>query len=300
MLAIMANKATVLVIGATGMLGRPVVRRLVAEGFRVRALVRDVGRARRMLPVDCEVHQGNLFEPASLAAEMRSVDAVHLNLAAPMRTSAPSWEPELHGTRAALQAARAADVRHLLRISALGVDDAAPQWWAARHKAEADRAVVESGLPYTILRPTWFMESIPTMMFGSTILRLPLPDDARLRWLAGDDFARQVAAAISDRSAMNAIVVSQGPELLSFNEALARFRRAWPGRLVTLPVPAPMLRLMSHLSGKAHYLWHLLEMTQRHFARLDRAPAPTPLPAAIMTIEDYVKYVKQTSDRPRK
>ena len=79
----MASAPKVLVVGATGMLGRPVVRRLVEEPCAVRALVRDPKRAGPLLPEACELVAGDLRDARSLERALAGVDAVYVNLAAP-------------------------------------------------------------------------------------------------------------------------------------------------------------------------------------------------------------------------
>ena len=286
----------VLFVGATGMLGRPVARRLVTDGFHVRAMVREVDRARRLLPSDCELVTGDLRDAASLEPAMRGMDAVYINLAAPMKARPPNWEPELHGTQAIIEAAKRTSVKRVLRISAMGVDDAANQWWAADHKARADAGLMGSGLAWTILRPTWLMESLATMVLGRFLLTISLPGS--LRWLAGDDLARQLAAALRSGAAIDKVYHPQGPELLTLRQASARFAATSGLRMLCLPM-WPM-RLGSMVNGRAAYLTALLKMTVNHFSRIDQRLLPTDLPSARMRIEDYVRYMRESGDRPRK
>jgi hypothetical protein len=83
-------------------------------------------------------------------------------------------------------------------------------------------------------------------------------------------------------------------------EALGRFARSWPRRLWVVSGWRMMPRLMGSVSGKAHYLDRLLDMTVRHFGRLDRESLETDLPPASMTIEAYVDYIAATGDLPHK
>ncbi len=290
----------VLIIGATGMLGRPVARQLTADGFQVRALVRNPEAARKILPTGVELHSGDLRDSQSLLAALRGVDAVYLNLAAPMRRSAPKWDPELDGARAVVEAARQAGVKRLLRISALGVEEAVDRWWSAKHKYLADHAVMESSLNWTVFRPTWLMESLATLKLpGPFIMSLNI-GDAPLRWIAGEDFARQVSAAIAAPASYGRTYVPQGPELLTIGQAVRRFARAWPRKLFVVRAPMPVMRLGSLVSGKAHYLTSLLRMTRDEFSRLDQQAFPTDLPQARMTVEQYVESIRRTGDMPRK
>jgi uncharacterized protein YbjT (DUF2867 family) len=297
---------TVTIIGATGMLGRPVARRLVEEGFRVRALVRDVQRARKALPGGgCELVPGDVRDEARLLEAVDGSDAVYINLAEPMVRKRPAWDPEVDGTRAVIAAAKAGGVRRVLRISAMGVEDAAIErkpWWAAVSKRDADHALMDSGLDWTIFRPTWFMESLCTMRLGRTRMML-CPDLPRspLRWIAGEDYARQVCGALCERSAINRIYQPQGPELLTIKQAMRRFIAAWQKqRLRLLPTPLWTMQPAAGFAGKAHYLVSLMDMTRDHFSRIDRQAIATDLPTATMTIEDYARYVEKTGDWPRK
>ncbi len=166
----MPHPIRTLLIGGTGMLGRPVARRLAREGFVVRALVRDRDRARPRLPAECELAAGDVLDEASLAEAMAGVNAVYVNLAAPRNPKRRDIERE--GVPRIIAAARAAGVKHLLKISFMGVPAASALWWQVRHKAESEQAIIHSGIDHTILRPTWFMESLALFRVGR---RLVLP-----------------------------------------------------------------------------------------------------------------------------
>src|SRR5688572_26758931 len=118
----MSEVKRVLVIGGTGMLGRPVVRRLLQDGFGVRALARDVSRAKSMLPPLCEIARGDVRDDARLLDALADCDAAYINLSEPMVKRPPPWSVEVEGTRAVVAACRASGVQRVLRISAMGVD----------------------------------------------------------------------------------------------------------------------------------------------------------------------------------
>jgi len=278
------------------MLGRPVVRR---HRSPVRVYTRNVARATTQLPAGCEFVEGDLRDNDALSRAMRDARAVYINLAAPMGGRPPAFEPERDGTRRIVDAAREVDVPHLLRISAMGVDDAADRWWSARHKLEADEAIMTSGLPWTIFRPTWFMESLATMRSGDKVISFNL-GDTKLRWIAGDDYARQVVAATDRPESRERIYYPQGPELVGVDEAIRRFARACSPPRRVRRIPLWPIRLAGLFSGKARYLVRLLDMTRRDFARLDREQFETDLPEPTMAIEDYVRYMNATGDVPSK
>jgi uncharacterized protein YbjT (DUF2867 family) len=130
----------ILVTGATGNVGRQVVGRLLREGADVRAMTRRPDRAG--LPDGTEVVRGDLTEPETLPAALRGVERAYL-------FPAP-------GTAGFLAAAKDAGLRHVVLLSSLAVTYERPNAIGRRHET-VERAVIDSGLPWTILRPGAFM-----------------------------------------------------------------------------------------------------------------------------------------------
>src|SRR5262249_3152907 len=146
------------------------------------------------------------------------------------------FDPDRDGTALVLAAAQRAGVRRFARISAMGVPEARHQWWSIERKARTDESVMASGLQWSIFRPTWLMESLPLFFKGPVGLQLragPFP----IWWIAGEDYGRQVAAAITSALGAGRVVVSQGPEGVSIDQAVRRFARAAPRRRLLVPVP---------------------------------------------------------------
>lgn len=130
---------TVLVSGATGNVGRPLVERLLADGHRVRALTRDP--ARTGLPEAAEVYQANLADTASLAEAFQGITAAHL-----VSFGGDDYSPLTNGSEI-MKLARDAGVG---RITVLQGDP---------EKSELDLAVEASGLEHTFLAPVEFMSN---------------------------------------------------------------------------------------------------------------------------------------------
>jgi (4-alkanoyl-5-oxo-2,5-dihydrofuran-3-yl)methyl phosphate reductase len=143
----------ILVTGASGVVGRGLLAELAGTGTPVRALSRDPQAAQ--FPPDVEAVAGDLGDPASLAHALTGVRSVFLTGVGPQRP--------VHDRNLA-RAAAAAGVGHIVHLSSLAVEergDAVPararvlaQWHAA-----GERAVQESGVPWTILRPNGFMSN---------------------------------------------------------------------------------------------------------------------------------------------
>ncbi|MFJ3303761.1 NAD(P)H-binding protein [Streptomyces sp. NPDC086549] len=134
----------ILVTGATGTIGSEVVRQLAARGEKVRALTRDPAKAR--VPSGVDVVRGDYLDPASLTGAMPGVTAAFL-LGAP--------GPDSRHDQELVAAARAAGVRRLVKLSAIGTGDPEVGPSGTWHVA-GERAVRDSGAEWTVLRPSSF------------------------------------------------------------------------------------------------------------------------------------------------
>ena len=133
----------ILIIGAGSRTGRELVRLLRVTGAPVRLLTRSA-------PGPDEV-TGDLADPASLDRAMKGADAVFL-----LSAAAPD---ELAWHRNAIEAAARAGVGHLVRSSILGADPASPARFIRDH-GQADELLRASGVPFTILRPNFYMHNV--------------------------------------------------------------------------------------------------------------------------------------------
>ncbi|HEX2248943.1 MAG TPA: NAD-dependent epimerase/dehydratase family protein [Gemmatimonadales bacterium] len=163
----------ILVTGATGFTGSHLVRSLVADGMRVRVLARSATRAVARLPADIEVVEGEISDPPSLARALEGVKQVY-HLAAAYREARHKeeyyWTVNFEGTRAMLDAARAAGVRRFVHCSTVGVlshianppaDERQPHNPAdvyQRTKSEAEKLALArhepAGMTVAVARPT--------------------------------------------------------------------------------------------------------------------------------------------------
>ena len=148
----------VLVVGASGVLGRETVRRLRAQGHRVRGMTRRPEPARELEGLGAEPVQGDLTDPASLARACAGVErvlaAAHGLLGKDRNDSAAIDDA---GHRALIDAARNAGVARFVYTSAHGAAADHPIEFL-RTKWALEQYLARSGMDYAILRPTAFME----------------------------------------------------------------------------------------------------------------------------------------------
>ncbi len=141
----------IVVTGATGQAGSEVVRALAARGDRVRAFVRDPGQARRILGGTVELAAGDLADPRSVRAALDGADTLFLSCADDPRRV--GWET------GAIDAAAAAGVRRVVKLSAVGAETGSPVAFWDWH-GQVEQHLRESGTGWVILRSSWYMSNL--------------------------------------------------------------------------------------------------------------------------------------------
>lgn len=263
----------VLVVGATGLLGAPVARRLLVDGHRVRVLARDPGAARARLGEAFAYLPGSVTDPAAVERAIAGMDAVHISLGATRRGDLRAVEQD--GT--ALLAAAAA--RHgLRRISyltgSLVREDYGPKIAEHAAKLAAEQAIQASGVPYTFFRPTYFIDNLPRHRQGGAVVLLGR-QRRLLHPVTADDYAGMVAQALVLPEAANRDFFIHGPEPMLLGEAMRMYAASLAAhpRVVTVPLPAMRLVDRLFLRGALSLQLDIMGLLGRLGERGDPEPA---------------------------
>ncbi|WP_412518579.1 NAD(P)H-binding protein [Actinomadura madurae] len=197
----------ILVTGATGIVGRHVVDRLVRAGAQVRALTRNPAAAK--LPPQAEVVRGDLTEPAGVAAALDGVERMYLF-------------PVQERAREVVALARQAGVRRIVVLSAASVT-------AGLHTSPVEQAVEESGLEWTHVRPCGFMTNMLQLWAPSIraerVVRHPFADEPMNLIHEADIAAVAVTALLRDGHHGKAYTLT-GPGLVTVREQVAAISAA--------------------------------------------------------------------------
>ena len=254
---------TILVVGATGQLGTPVVRQLVRDGFEVRALARDLPRARARLGPEVALFHGDVDDAHALSTALAGCAGVHISLAASDPSTVDSIEHR--GTARVAQIAARQGVSQLTYLSGMyasaDLELTSPTELA---KVAAERAIVASGIAYTVFKPTYFMETLPRHVQGRRAIVLGRQPH-KLHMIAGDDFARMVSRAFTVPAARNRELFVQGPEAITIAEALKVYcARVRPDVTVSV-MPLPLMSVVNRLvlGGKLDRELELMRLMQR-------------------------------------
>ncbi|NUS18060.1 MAG: NAD(P)H-binding protein [Streptomyces sp.] len=218
----------VLVIGATGKTGRPVVEALAARGTKVRAASRTPrpAAAAGVEPVRFDWAERGTWRPA-------------LDGAGAMYVVGPVWQPEPELLMHQLLAdAREAGTRRVVLLSVMGAD----RLPSLVPMAGWERDVRVSGLEWTVLRPNWFQQNFgqgfaPGLRERGT-LELPVGAATAVSFVDTGDIAEVAALALTEDGHAGRVYDLTGPEAVTHGEALAALGRAAGRELRYVPLDA--------------------------------------------------------------
>ncbi|MCX6066645.1 MAG: NAD(P)H-binding protein, partial [Chloroflexi bacterium] len=255
------GKQRVLVIGPTGMLGKPVAQQLKADGFNVRLLARDPNKARRLLGDGYEIIQGDVEDAAALRSALSGVDGVHISLKG--GPSAADFDRMDHlATRNIALAASEQGVGRVTLLSAYAVSAEkadTPESWS---KFKGEAALKASGVPYTIFRASWFMESLPLFVQGKS-MSLIGKQVHPLHWIAAEDYARMVSKSYQTEAALNKELYIFGPQAYTMKAAMQTYCDIAAPDVKISPISTKMLSVMGTLTFNTE--WKSMAVLMTHY-----------------------------------
>ncbi len=275
-----------LVVGATGLLGEPVARRLREEGHRVRLLVRDPDRARVRLRDGFEYVGGSVTDAAAVERAVDGCVAVHVSLGA---GRGELDAVEHRGTAMLAAAAARHGVRRIsyLTGSLVGESYGEP---IAEHRAKraAEDAIKSSGVPYTFFRPTYFMDTLPRHVRGRVAVLFGR-QKRLLHPVAARDYAAMVARALQTPAAAFREFCVHGPEPMTLAEALRLYcASVAPGtRVITVPHGVMSVIDRTVMGGRLQGSLEIMALLARLGERGDPEPANALLGAPTTTLREW-------------
>lgn len=237
-----------LIVGATGLLGSEICRLLAAAHKPVRALVRptsDQGKIAQLESLKVEIARGDLKDRSSLDAACRGVSTVISTASSTLsRQEGDSIQTvDLDGQLNLVDAAKAANVSRFVLVSFPQVDVEFPLQAAKRR---VEQHLKSSGLTYTILQPTFFMEVwlSPALGFDTANAQAQIygTGENKMSWISYKDVARFAVLSLNNPNASNAVIKLGGPEALSPLEVVRAFEELQGRKFDVQHVPEEVLR----------------------------------------------------------
>ncbi|MGE3540929.1 MAG: SDR family oxidoreductase [Candidatus Tectimicrobiota bacterium] len=250
----------ILIIGATGLVGGAVLSQLAARGIDVRALVRSPAQAAALTAPGVETVLGDLAQPTSLDAALHGVTrALLLSPHHPQQVT-------LQGNFVA--AARRAGRVHIVKLSGLGTALDSPLH-SGRWHAQIEQAVVEADLPYTFLRPLFFMQNLlraAAEVAAHGVLAAAMQDGC-IAMVDARDVAAVAVAALTSPGHVGHTYTITGPEALSYADIATTLTAATGSTVLYRDLSLADMRQQLRESGLPEWLINV----RMEFAALLRA-----------------------------
>jgi len=252
----------VLLTGATGYVGRRLLEGLLAEGHRVRCLVRRPDAVDEETQRGAEVVAGDVLDPSSLGAAMQAVDTAYY-LVHSMAGGRGFEERDREAAVNFARAARDAGVRRIIYLGALA-DEAGPLSRHLRSRLEVGRVLRDSGVPTTEFRASIVIGvgSLSFEIMRALVERLPVM--VTPKWvralcqpIAVNDLISYLIGALQRKSGQSEVFEIGGADRVAYRDLMLEYARQRGLRRVLIPVPV----LTPYLSS----LWLAL-VTPLHFA----------------------------------
>jgi uncharacterized protein YbjT (DUF2867 family) len=282
-----------LVVGATGNVGGAVCEALRGQDMRVRALVRessDPERVRWLEGLGAEVVRGELRDPGSLA---RACDGMATVVSGATAIASLGTDPisavDRDGQLSLVDAARSADVGHFIYVSyTRHVDTDDPLTRAKRTVEERLRA---SGMAFTILRPSYFMEMWLGPPLGWELAagsaRVLGSGEQRVSWISARDVVAAIVACVDNPDAHGQTIELGGPDAVSPFE-VTRLAESITGHEIEVEqVPVEVLeRQAREAAGTDASIFPSLMLCQTRGDEIEAAPEWL---RPQTTVEDYLR-----------
>jgi NADH dehydrogenase len=288
-----------LVVGATGRVGAEICRLLSVAGKPVKALVRgtsDPAKVEQLKSLGATVVQGDLRDAASLKAACKGVSAV-ITTASSMpvayQPDANTPQTDQNGYLSLIAAAQEAGVQQFVFTSFPPMAASFPLQDSKRAVEQGLRA---SGLTFTILQPTYFMEAWLGPMVGFDYPNRKASvygtGENPISWISNGDVARFAVASLGNPAAKNATLLLGGPEAISPLGVVKVFEKVGgkPFEVTHVPVEA----LQGQLAGATDPMQKSfvgLMLSYASAPAIDMTATLKAFPLKLRTVEEYARSV---------
>jgi len=287
-----------LIVGATGLVGGEICRRLAADRKPVRALVRPAGDASRideLRAAGAELATGDLKDPASIQAACAGATAV-LSTASSVLSRQPGDTidgVDRIGQLQLIEAAAAAGVKHFVYAS---FSPMAEDFALQRAKREVEQALISSGMAYTILRPTFFMEIwlSPALGFDVAARRARIygAGENPISWISFPNVAEFAVRSLDTPTARNATFTLGGPEAIAPLQVVRIFEELGGAPFTVEYVLESVLRAGKASARRAlDEAFAALSLAYAHGDAIDMRATLEAMPVRLVGVREYAKWL---------
>ncbi|WP_027420509.1 SDR family oxidoreductase [Crocinitomix catalasitica] len=199
-----------LIIGATGMVAQETIIELANAGHQLRLFSRSIEASNYP---NHEVLKGDVMNDKELSAAVKDCEAIHITI---------TGVDEAVVVKRVIEFAKTNNVKLISFVSGASVCEKNSWFSPIKGKYDAEQILKNSGIPYMIFRPTWFMETLSMFVRdGRADIMGKQPNN--LHWISSKDFGKMLATAYNIPEALNQEFYAYGPEAFQMRQALEKY-----------------------------------------------------------------------------
>ncbi len=292
---------TLLIVGATGTLGRQIARRALDEGYEVRCLVRSARKASFLKEWGAHLIQGNLCNPSTLGLALEGVTAI-IDAATTRATDSQSLrDVDWDGKVTLIKAAKAAGIERFVFFSIMGADRY-PNVPLMNIKNCTEAFLKESGLKYTILRPCGFFQGLIGQYCIPILENQPVwvtGEETPMAYMDTQDIARFAVQALKREATYHKTFDLSGPKAWTAEQVIKLCEQASEKEAKVSRIPVGVLKGLQKFVGFFQWGWSAAERLAFTEVITSGQPLNSPMeevytafeiePDSIATLEPYMQ-----------
>ncbi|MEI7503992.1 MAG: NAD(P)H-binding protein, partial [Paludibacter sp.] len=280
------------VIGATGMIGIPVTNELVKAGFNVTALVRDVEKARKILPSSINFIKGDIESVESIVSALQNAEAVYINLSTRPTDKQTKFSPEKQGLDNILKALKQSKVKRVAFLASFLARNYTGDWWVMKAKKEGIEKIKKCGIDYTLFYPSNFFENFTNGMKRANKIMVDTKINNKAWWISAEDYGKQVARSFNIELAANKEYPVQGVEAMTMKEAAEKFISSYrKEKLILASMPLGLFKVMSLFIAEMKYLVKFMDILLNNKETFEAQSTWNDLGKPTVSMQEYAKKV---------
>ncbi len=256
------------IIGATGSLGLPITKELHKKGVQVKAVVRNVAKAKELLPENIEVVHGDVSDKTSLKEALTGTETVYLNLNTTTWDVNAPFHAEREGIINVVDVSKSLGVKHIMQI--VGIDLSNPEFATKGMiyktnliRKPAMEYLKKSGLHYTYFHCSVFLDSFTKFIQGK---EFAIIGDHKhpVFFTNTKDLTENIYNAIGNEKAYNQSFAVQGTEGLSFPDAAKSFLSVYNPNIKISEYPMETIKYIGLPSKEEEqFMEHMLSYVEQ-------------------------------------
>ena len=297
----MSSKRQITIIGATGNIGNAIAKNLVNLGYEVKAIIRNLEKANRLFKdeLHIQIEKADLKDVSELKHALKDTEYLYLNLSTQTTNLDTSFAPDREGVANILNAVDKDCIKQIICISGLGAldnfqDSGKFKFIPNVLRKQGHKLIKESGIPYTILHCSWFIDSFVFYERNHTYAVIGDTENP-IYFTNCLDFANHVANAIGNPDAFFKEFPIQGKEGFKHPQAAREFFSVYDKDVKVNKLPSGLIGFLSLFKKDFKLLKHMsdyfLKSTETFIA--EEYGTYKILGEPSMSIMEYAKMIKK-------